>query len=72
MLRHSPRVDDGELGVLHRPQEVDEKDCGRDNAHRSESGQHVLVVLLVHAYNPNSEEERKADHVGHQLLQFIQ
>ena len=70
MLRHGPRVDDGELGVLHRPQEVDEEDCGRDDTHRPESGQHVVIALLLHAYDPHGEEERKADHVGHQLLQF--
>ena len=70
ILCHRSRLNDGELGVLHCPKEVDEEDGGRDYTHCAEGGQHRVVILLVHAYNADGEEESEPDHVGHQLLQF--
>ena len=66
ILCHRSRLNDGELGVLHCPKEVDEENGGRDDAHCPERGPHrFFVPIVVNAYYADGEKQRKPDHVSH-------
>lgn len=68
-----PGLDDGDLGVLHGEEEVDEEEGGRDDGEGAEGHAHrvrlAAGVLVVHdADDARRQEQREAHQVRQQLL----